>query len=104
MIETDTKGNRPEEWWRMALAYQAAERSVGVTSHIRRLNGAPLTPRESAVAGLVARGATNKEAAAALFVSAKTVEFHLSSVYRKLGVRCRSELAWLVATVEPGTS
>ncbi|WP_405809930.1 LuxR C-terminal-related transcriptional regulator [Streptomyces sp. NBC_00210] len=52
-----------------------------------------LTEQESRIAALVAGGATNKEAAAALFLSPKTVEFHLGNVYRKLGVRSRSELA-----------
>ena len=40
-----------------------------------------------------ARGATNREAAAGVFLSPKTVEKHLSNAYRKLGVRSRSELA-----------
>jgi DNA-binding CsgD family transcriptional regulator len=52
-----------------------------------------LTPQEYQVARAVARGATNREAASALFLSAKTVEFHLGNVYRKLGVRSRTELA-----------
>ncbi|MGW0582008.1 LuxR C-terminal-related transcriptional regulator, partial [Streptomyces sp. NPDC002920] len=52
-----------------------------------------LTEQETRIAALVAGGATNKEAAAALFLSTKTVEFHLGNVYRKLGVRSRSELA-----------
>jgi len=38
-------------------------------------------------------GATNREAAAALFVSPKTIEYHLASIYRKLDVRSRTELA-----------
>ena len=42
---------------------------------------------------LVARGATNREAAAALFLTTKTIEFHLSQIYRKLGLRSRTELA-----------
>jgi DNA-binding CsgD family transcriptional regulator len=42
---------------------------------------------------IVAEGATNREAAAALFVTPKTVETHLNSIYRKLGVRSRVELA-----------
>ena len=46
---------------------------------------------------LVAEGATNREAAAALFLNPKTVEFHLGKVFRKLGVRSRTELALLVA-------
>jgi DNA-binding NarL/FixJ family response regulator len=45
------------------------------------------------VALFVARGATNKEAGAALFLSPKTVESHLGRVYRKLELRSRTELA-----------
>jgi DNA-binding NarL/FixJ family response regulator len=45
----------------------------------------------------VARGATNREVAGELFLSPKTVEFHLRLVYRKLGVRSRTELARVVA-------
>jgi DNA-binding CsgD family transcriptional regulator len=52
-----------------------------------------LTPRELQVALAVAAGKTNREAGAALFLSPKTVELHLSRVYRKLGVRSRTELA-----------
>ncbi len=52
-----------------------------------------LTPQELRVALAVAEGASNREAATALFLSPKTVEFHLGAVYRKLGIRSRSELA-----------
>ena len=45
----------------------------------------------------VAAGATNKEAAAALFLSTKTVEFHLSNAYRKLSLRSPAELVSKVA-------
>jgi DNA-binding CsgD family transcriptional regulator len=51
-----------------------------------------LTPAEERVAALVAEGHTNREVAAMLFVSDRTVEFHLSRIYRKLGVRSRAEL------------
>jgi DNA-binding CsgD family transcriptional regulator len=51
-----------------------------------------LTAQELQVARLVAEGATNREAAATLFVSPKTIETHLNSIYRKLGVRSRVEL------------
>ena len=52
-----------------------------------------LTPQELQIALTVARGATNREAGAALFLSPKTIEFHLGRVYRKLGLRSRTELA-----------
>jgi DNA-binding CsgD family transcriptional regulator len=52
-----------------------------------------LTPTESKIAHLVAHGRTNKEAAAELFLSVKTVEANLSRIYDKLNVRSRSELA-----------
>jgi DNA-binding CsgD family transcriptional regulator len=52
-----------------------------------------LTPAEVTVARLVAAGRTNREVAAELLVSTKTVESHLGHVYAKLGVRSRTELA-----------
>jgi DNA-binding CsgD family transcriptional regulator len=52
-----------------------------------------LTPVERRVAELVASGRTNKEVAAALFLSTRTVEGHLSRIYAKLAVRSRVELA-----------
>ncbi|WP_280697454.1 LuxR family transcriptional regulator [Kitasatospora sp. GP82] len=62
-----------------------------------------LTAGEHRVAELVAGGATNREVAAALFVSVKTVEGTLSRVYRKLGVRSRTSLArTLVMARTPG--
>ena len=52
-----------------------------------------LTPTEDRVAALVAAGSTNREVAEALFVSIHTVEANLKRIYRKLGVRSRTELA-----------
>jgi DNA-binding CsgD family transcriptional regulator len=52
-----------------------------------------LTPQEFQIAQLLAAGATTREAAARLFVSPKTVEYHLRSVYGKLGVSSRAALA-----------
>ena len=52
-----------------------------------------LTPAELEVASLVSEGKRNKEIAGALWMSEKTVEAHLSRIYRKLGVRNRAELA-----------
>jgi DNA-binding CsgD family transcriptional regulator len=51
-----------------------------------------LTPTETRIADLIAAGRTNKELAAELFLSVKTIESNLSRVYEKLGVRSRSEL------------
>jgi DNA-binding CsgD family transcriptional regulator len=59
----------------------------------RTRTGALLTAAEQQVAELVAGGATNREAAARLFTSVRTVEGHLAVVYRKVGVRSRTELA-----------
>jgi DNA-binding NarL/FixJ family response regulator len=44
------------------------------------------------VALVVAAGATNAEAATQLFLSPKTIEYHLSNAYRKLGIRSRADL------------
>ena len=52
-----------------------------------------LSPQELQVARIAGRGQNNVEVAAALFVSRKTVEAHLTRVYRKLGIRSRTELA-----------
>jgi DNA-binding CsgD family transcriptional regulator len=52
-----------------------------------------LTAAERRVAALVAEGRTNREVAAALFLTERTVASHLSHVYAKLGVRSRTELA-----------
>ena len=52
-----------------------------------------LTPQELQVSLLLAEGRTTREVAAALFLSPKTVEYHLRKVYTKLGIRSRAELA-----------
>ena len=56
-----------------------------------------LTSAERRVAALVADGRTNREVAAQLFITTGTVEVHLTRIYRKLGVRSRTELARLAA-------
>jgi DNA-binding CsgD family transcriptional regulator len=71
----------------------------------RQRSEAQLTPQELQVARIVANGATNREAAAELFLSTKTIEKHLGSVYAKLGVRSRAELARLLSPAhEPALS
>jgi DNA-binding CsgD family transcriptional regulator len=59
----------------------------------RAASGSGLTPSEQRIAELVAAGKSNKEAAAALFLSVHTVEDALTRIYRKLGVRSRTELS-----------
>jgi len=59
----------------------------------RRPANDELTAREREIGELVAGGLTNKEVAARLFVSVRTVEATLSRLYAKLGVRSRTELA-----------
>ncbi|WP_369395426.1 LuxR C-terminal-related transcriptional regulator [Streptomyces sp. CG1] len=66
-------------------------------------SGAQLTPTEARVAELVGGGATNREVAAKLFISVKTVEGTLSRVYRKVGVRSRTALAHAMAVAVIGT-
>ena len=56
-----------------------------------------LTPQERRVAAAVRRGASNRDIAADLFLSPKTVEFHLRQVYRKLDVRSRTQLVAVLA-------
>jgi DNA-binding CsgD family transcriptional regulator len=60
--------------------------------HLLRGNHSELTASEQRVAELAAAGMTNKDIAAALFISPKTVESNLGRVYRKLGIRTRVEL------------
>jgi DNA-binding CsgD family transcriptional regulator len=56
-----------------------------------------LTPSERRVAELAADGLGNREIAQALFVTSRTVEFHLTSVYRKLGISARAALSEMLA-------
>jgi ATP/maltotriose-dependent transcriptional regulator MalT len=69
-------------------------RASGATPRSRgRSPLSDLTPRELQVALVVTDGATNREAASALFLSPKTVDYHLQNIFKKLGVRSRTELA-----------
>ena len=82
----------------LALASSIGHRPLidEVESELERVasvrTGSELTATERRVAERIAQGATNREAAEALFVSVRTVETHIASIYRKLGVRSRTEL------------
>ena len=60
-----------------------------------------LTPAEQAVARLVAAGRSNRETAAELYVSVKTVEFHLGHIFGKLGIRSRKDLIARIGAPPP---
>ncbi|MFD8394474.1 AAA family ATPase [Streptomyces sp. NPDC059680] len=77
-----------EELSRLDAADRGGEAGAG---------GPELTPSEARIAELVGGGATNREVAAKLFISVKTVEGTLSRVYRKVGVRSRTALAHAMA-------
>jgi DNA-binding NarL/FixJ family response regulator len=55
------------------------------------------TPSEQRVAAMAATGMTNRVIAQSLFVTAKTIEVHLSSAYRKLGIGSRTQLSQALA-------
>jgi DNA-binding CsgD family transcriptional regulator len=63
-----------------------------------------LTPQEIQIAQLVAQGGTNRAIASQLFLSPRTIDFHLRNVFRKLGISSRIELARLelVGAQDPG--
>lgn len=65
-----------------------------------RANPRGLTAREVEVAGLLREGLTNAELAARLFISAKTVDHHVSRILAKLGVSTRREAAAVWGTIQ----
>jgi DNA-binding CsgD family transcriptional regulator len=82
-------GSRP--WADQSAAELAAS---GETARRRDVSTVDeLTPQELQIARLLAGGKTTREAAAAIFLSPKTVEYHLGHVYGKLGIHSRDELA-----------
>ena len=85
-----------EELGASSLAERAAQelRASGETARRRDVSTAThLTAQERQVAALVQQGLSNKDAAARLFVSPRTIDFHLRNVFTKLGVTSRGELA-----------
>jgi DNA-binding CsgD family transcriptional regulator len=85
-----------QPWITRTVVESTAAGVRGLAGDGRRQAGASrlyeLTPQELQIARAVGRGLNNVEAAAALFLSRKTVEAHLTRAYRKLGVRSRTEL------------
>ena len=77
---------------------RAELRASGETMASPGQGGKQLTPQELQIALLVSEGRTNAEVGRAVFLSTRTVEFHLSRTYRKLGVASRTELARRLAT------
>ena len=103
-----------------SAARQALSQALGIFEHL----GAPLwagkarlelskiavrgpvdglTETERRVAALVAQGRTNREIASAMFVTENTVQTHVRHVFRKLGLRSRTELAVQFLSEPPGT-
>ncbi|HEY6741332.1 MAG TPA: helix-turn-helix transcriptional regulator, partial [Lapillicoccus sp.] len=73
--------------------------ATGITVAPRGATGLDLlTPRERQIVQLLLDGRTTRETAGALFLSPKTVEYHLRHVYTKLGITNRRELADLVGS------
>ncbi len=98
-------GGDPE---RAAMIYESivATRALrrirtGSIRKSERTNALDLTPRERQIVELAARGYTNKAIASETAIGERTVETHLASAYRKLGVRSRTELATLVSPASP---
>lgn len=84
-------------------ADQAAQELAATGEEVQRRGASvlsTLTPQERQIAGLLADGRTTRQAAAAVFLSPKTVEYHLRHVYEKLGVNSRDALAALFADAD----
>ncbi|HEY1488213.1 MAG TPA: LuxR C-terminal-related transcriptional regulator [Micromonosporaceae bacterium] len=78
---------------RLGTPIQAEQAATELASLGGRSTVEVLTPVEERLAVLAGAGATNREIAAALFISVRTVESHLGRIYRKLGLRSRTELS-----------
>jgi DNA-binding NarL/FixJ family response regulator len=86
--------SRTERWCASARCARLVKRSRSLAVPFLAVARPAAADRDAAA--LVARGRTNREVAAALFLSEKTIENHLSRVYAKLGVRSRAELVGIL--------
>jgi DNA-binding CsgD family transcriptional regulator/tetratricopeptide (TPR) repeat protein len=112
MVERRAKQKRSardslEEACRVFDSLGAQRWSVRARREVARTGGRPPAPRaltdgEKRIAELAAAGATNREIATMMFVSEKTVEAHLTHIYRKLGLSSRRELRTWVQTSGEG--
>jgi DNA-binding CsgD family transcriptional regulator len=94
--------SRSVEIFQNAGATIWADRARRELERVSGIHAGPgLTASERRVATLAATGLTNREVAARLFMSGKTVEAHLASTYRKLGIRSRAELGAQLGTPGP---
>jgi len=78
-----------------AFAARAERELLATGEQVRKRNleiSSELTAQEAQIARLVRQGLTNPEIAARLFISARTVEWHLKKVFRKLGITSRTQL------------
>lgn len=84
------------------LQYRPDEKSVDVGEAYGAESAArvKLTPQERSVSELVVQGLTNKETARRLFLAEKTVQYHLTRIYSKFGIRSRTELASVFISIE----
>jgi DNA-binding CsgD family transcriptional regulator len=89
-----------DPWSEMARAELAATGESARRRDTATLS--QLTPQELQIALSLARGRTTRETAAALFLSPKTIEYHLRNIYRKLSIGSRSELKQAVGGLSAG--
>nr|WP_280712891.1 LuxR C-terminal-related transcriptional regulator [Brevibacterium marinum] len=77
--------------WRGMSETDSTRNTIGTSAEAGTY--VPLTPQEMSVADLVVQGMTNAEVSRKLFIAEKTVQYHLTHIYGKFGIRSRTELA-----------